>query len=229
MQAGSSEGALMSGNESWFRKRFRIAEAAPNRHIVIAALSELRAGRTPTEYASLYKTFRAAAAGTLRALTIGPKSPCELVWIRRELTALPLPQELEWAGHWLAPHASRISAFRRCATSIQAQVIEGSLEGAMKQLDEYIHQNGWSFWAVELRAALLQMSQGTAAQREWLGHLQSMTLNSVPGLLFEVFGDRNDDTYSYDAVYGKCINSFPRFATIAPWLVDYLKFRALAP
>jgi len=74
----------------------------------------------------------------------------------------------------------------------------------------------------------MQMSGGTVAQREWLGQLQSKTVNSIPGLLFEVFGDRNDDTYSYDAVYGKCMTSFPRFESLAPWLVDYLKFRALA-
>jgi len=218
----------MSGNELWFRKRLRVAEAVPNRHVVIDVLSELRARRPPAEYASLYGAFRAAAAGTLRAVTVGPKSTSELVWARAALAALPLPLELEWAIHWLKPHASRINAFRRCATSIQAHVIDGNLEAATGLLDGYVHQNGWSLWAVELRAALLQMSAGTAAQREWLGQLQAKTVNSVPGLLFEVFGDRNDDTYSYDAIYGKCMNSFPRFGPIAPWLVDYLKFRALA-
>ncbi len=217
----------MPGNESWFRKRFRSAEALRNRQIVIATLSELRASRPPIEYSSLYGAFRVAAPETLRALTIGPKSPSELVWVGGALTALPLLQEIEWASHWLAPHANRINTFRRCVVVIQGKIIEGQLADAKNLLNEYVRQNGWSFWAVELYAALLQMLQGTTAQRDWLGQLQAKRMNSVPSLLFEMLGDRNDDTYSYDAVFGKCMNSFPRFSSIAPWLVDYLRFRAL--
>lgn len=183
----------MKGNEAWFRKRFRAAEASPNPHIVIATLSELRASRPPAEYASLYRAFRTAANGTLRTLTSSPKSPSELVWVRNVLASLPVWQELEWASHWLTPYAVRINAFRRCSTSIQDKVIKGDLEEARCLLDEYIHLNGWSLWAVELRAALLQMSQGTEVQRNWLSELQAKSVNSVPGLLFEVFGDRNDD------------------------------------
>jgi len=104
----------------------------------------------------------------------------------------------------------------------------GEIEASTRLLDDYVHSAGWSLWAVELRAALLQLSRGTLAQREWLSELQARTANSIPGLLFEVFGDRNDDTYSYDAIYAKCMGSFPRFESLAPWLVDYLKFRALA-
>lgn len=218
----------MKGNETWFRKRFRNAEASPNPHIVIATLSELRASRPPAEYASLYGAFRKAASGTLRTLTTSPKAPSELVWIRDALVALPLWQELEWASHWLTPYVNRINAFRKCSTSIQEKIINGHLEDARSLLDEYVHRTGWSLWAVELRAALLQMSYGTEVQRKWLDELQAKSVNSVPGLLFEVFGDRNDDTYSYDAVYAKCMNSFPRFGSLTPWLVDYLKSRALA-
>lgn len=218
----------MAGNETWFRRRFRSAEAAINKAGVIGVLSELRISHSPREYASIYGAFRTAAPSTLHALTIGPKTTSELVWARRELTALPLSDEFNWAEHWLIPHVSRLNAFRCCATAIEEHVIDGNLKASKDLLDEYVQLNGWSLWAVELRAALIQMSQGTAAQREWLGQLQAKTMNSVPGLLFEVFGDRNDETYSYDAVYGKCMHSFPRFGAIADWLVDYLKFRALA-
>ncbi|NHL00501.1 hypothetical protein [Rubrivivax benzoatilyticus] len=141
---------------------------------------------------------------------------------------LPLAHELCWAQYWLAGQAGRINAFRNTAAKIQRLVLINDIGEALCQLDIYVHSAGWSLWAVELRAALLQLSEGTAAQRAWLGGLQSKTVNSIPGLLFEVFGDRNDDTFSYDAIYGKCMNSFPRFESVAPWLVDYLKFRALS-
>lgn len=218
----------MVGNDSWFRKCFRNAEALA-RGNATAVLSQLRANRPPAEYATLFGAFRAAAPKTFRSLCVtGPRNTSELVWAHRELAPLSLEDELQWATIWLSANATRLNAFRRCARQIQEHVVVGNTQAALSTLDEQIRLDGWSLWAVELRAALLQMSEGTAVQREWLAQLQSKTINSIPGLLFEVFGDRNDDTYSYDAVYGKCMTSFPRFESLAPWLVDYLKFRALA-
>lgn len=218
----------MPGNDSWMRKRLREAEAPKNREAT-AALSQLRARRAPKEYAALYGAFRAAAPKTFRALCLtGPRSTSELVWVREALLPLPLEHELCWAEHWLTGQAGRINAFRRIAAHIQQLMLTNDIGEALKQLDIYVQSAGWSLWAVELRAALLQLAGGTAAQRAWLGGLQSKIVNSIPGLLFEVLGDRNDDTFSYDAIYGKCMNSFPRFEPIAPWLVDYLKFRALS-
>jgi hypothetical protein len=144
------------------------------------------------------------------------------------LEPLPVANELFWAGHWLTGYAAQINRHRQVASEVQALLFGGELTSARAKLDLYVQKVGWSLWAVELRAALLQMAEGTNAQRAWLAELQAKTLNSIPGLLFQIFGDRNDDTFSYDAVYSKCMNSFPRFDSLAPWLVDYLKYRTLA-
>lgn len=218
----------MAGNDSWFRKCFRSADSQRNGDAT-AVLSQLRATHQPEEFATLLSSFRAAAPKTFRAISCsGPRTTSELVWARVALQPLPLANELLWATHWLALHAKRINAFRGCATEIQARIISGDIGTALILLDDYVRSNGWSLWAVELRVALLQLSQGTSVQRDWLNELQARTVNSIPGLLFEVFGDRNDDTYSYDAIYDKCMSSFPRFGSIAPWLVDYLNYRSLA-
>ena len=173
--------------------------------------------------------IRAAAKKTFRSLcALGPRSTSELVWARPALEALPLERDLEWAGYWLSGHAVRINSFRDFAAALQEQVLAGELATAKSSLDSFVRAAGWSLWAVELRAALLQIAEGTSAQRAWFSELQAKSVSSIPGLLFQIFGDRNDDTFSYDAIHGKCMSSFPRFESMAPWLVDYLKFRALA-
>ena len=218
----------MPFNESWSRKRLREAEAKSPYHGT-DAFSLLRTRCEPAEYPSLLVALRISAPKTYASLTaLGPRSSTELVWSRNALTPLNLEFELDWASTWLSGHATRLNAFRAVAMEIQALVLTNDLLQALIALDNFVAMYGWSLWAVELRAALLQLLEGTDSQRAWLGELQSRTVNSIPGLLFQMFGDRNDDTFSYEAVYRKCMNSFPRFEALAPWLVDYLKFRALA-
>jgi len=218
----------MQFNESWSRKKLREADAKSHYHGT-DVFSILRTRCAPTEYSSLLAALRISAPKTYAALTaLGPRSTSELVWSRKSLAPLTLEFELDWASIWLSGQAARLNAFRAAAMEIQAFVLANELQPALKALDSFVARSGWSLWAVELRAALLQMLEGTDSQRAWLGELQSRTDNSIPGLLFQMFGDRNDDTFSYEAVYRKCMNSFPRFEEIAPWLVDYLKFRALA-
>ncbi|MDP9877252.1 hypothetical protein J2W25_000886 [Variovorax boronicumulans] len=218
----------MTFNESWSRKKLREADAKSH-YYGTDVLSILRTRCVPAEFSSLLVALRTSAPKTYAALTLlGPRSTSDLVWSRPALTPLTLEFELEWASVWLSGHAARLNVFRAVATEIQALVIASDLLPALTALDSFVAKHGWSLWAVELRAALLQLIGGTDSQRAWLDDLQSRTINSIPGLLFQMFGDRNDDTFSYEAVYRKCMNSFPRFEGIAPWLVDYLKFRALA-
>lgn len=218
----------MTFNESWSRKKLREADAKSHYHGT-DVLSILRARCAPAEFSSLFAALRISAPKTYAGLTaLGPRSTSELVWSRHALAPLSLQFELDWASVWLSGHAARLNTFRALALEIQALVVTNDLFLALAALDSFVAKYGWSLWAVELRAALLQLHLGTDAQRAWLDDLQSKTVNSIPGLLFQMFGDRNDDTFSYEAVYRKCMNSFPRFEEIAPWLVDYLKFRSLA-
>lgn len=218
----------MSGKDSWLRKRFRDAEAPRNREAT-HVLGQLRASGQCSEYATIFSAFRIAAPKTFRLLLgPGPRSAAELVWIRAALPPLTLENELRWAECWLSGQFGRINAFRDFAAHLQKLVLAGELATARRWLDDHVRGSGWSLWAVELRVALVQLTDGTTAQRQWLGDLQAHAVNSIPGLLFQIFGDRNDDTYSYEAIYSKCMNSFPRYESVAPWLVDYLKHRALS-
>lgn len=151
----------MSGNDSWFRKKFREAETSrPRFREATPALSQLRASRPPDEYESLIKAFRAAAPQTYRTLmAMGARSTSELVWARGALERLTLQNEFLWASLWLKGQAPRVNEFRRVSLAIQSQMLEGNFSLSLKLLDEYVRTSGWSLWAVELRAALLQNSQ----------------------------------------------------------------------
>ncbi|MBU2785013.1 hypothetical protein HAP93_04400 [Acidithiobacillus ferriphilus] len=218
----------MTHNETSMRKLFRNADALGDKKTT-NVLSQARATRPPQEYAAIIKSLRTAAPKSSLALyALGPRSTSELIWNRNALLPLPLENELHWAKHWLTAQAIRINSFRRIAAELQKLVLAGNLNNAKEQLDKYVEFSGWSLWAVELRAAFLQLADGTEAQRAWLHELQSKAINTIPGLLFHIFADRNDDTFSFDAIVGKCKNSFPRLDAIAPWLVDYLNYRALS-
>lgn len=218
----------MAPSSSWMRSKFRNADGSHSQ-AATQLLSELRASRPPSEYGTILGAFRASAQQTARTLfSSGLKKPSELIWAKTALIPLPLKSEFLWSEHWLKPHAARINAFRRAASELQKLVLANRLADAKDKLDATVRTSGWTLWAVELRAALLQLADGTQAQRAWLGELQATAVNSIPGLLFQILEDRNDDAFSYDAVYGKCNNSFPRLESITPWLVDYLKYRALS-
>ncbi len=217
------------GNDAWLRRYLREA-FRPDRQVIepLTPLKQLRLTRPASDFSRIIAAFKVAAPVSYRNLTaLGARHAWELVWRRDAFHPLDLSAELQWAALWLRGHKVKINEFRAFANEIEDQIIAGKEPEALAHLDLFIKAKGWSLWAVELRAALLQATGGTVAQRAWLSELQEKATNSIPGLLFQVFGDRNDDTFSYEAVYGKCQTSFPRFSGYASWLVDYLNFRAL--
>ncbi|WP_322470197.1 hypothetical protein SOM08_05335 [Hydrogenophaga sp. SNF1] len=219
----------MQGNDARLRQVLRETFRADRQvNERLGPLRQLLGTRPASEFRRIFTAFKAAAPSTHRNLTaLGAKHPWDLVWLREPFPLLDLAGALKWAGLWLRGHGAKVNEFRAFSTKVETLITSGNELEALGQLDAFVKAKGWSLWAVEIRAALLQATGGTASQREWLSQLQEQAPNSIPGLLFQVFGDRNDDTFSHEAVYGKCQTSFPRFAGLAPWLVDYLYFRAL--
>lgn len=209
----------------FFRESFRADRQVKER---LEPLKQILETRHASEFPRIIAAFKTAAPITHRKLTaLGAKHAWDLVWQREPFPVLDLTNALKWASLWLRGHSVKLNEFRVFSAQLEALITSGNELEALMQLDTFIKEKGWSFWAVEIRAALLQATGGTASQRAWLTELQEKATNTIPGLLFQVFGDRNDDSFSYDAVYGKCQTSFPRFGGLAPWLVDYLYFRAL--
>lgn len=227
----------MRDKHKLLRQLFRGAEAprSGNEAVVIRQsralriLNDLRSSRPPHEYSAIVSSFHSAAPATSRALfSLGAPKASNLVWMYEPFVPLSLDKELLWAEQWLLGKAGKINGFKRIAEQLQVLVLEDSLGVAKVVLDDFIRNSGWSLWAIELRIALLQLSDGMAAQQEWISELQESARNSIPGLLFQIYEDRNDETFSYDGFYEKCMNSLPRFTSLAAWLPDYLMYRALS-
>lgn len=219
----------LNGNDASLRQFLRETFRADRRvNERLGPLKHVLETRPASEFQRILAAFKTAAPITHRSLTsLGARRAWDLVWLREPFPVLDLADALKWAGLWLRGHSEKINQFRIFALQLEALITVGKELEALRQLDAFVKIKGWSLWAVEIRAALLQATGGTASQRAWLSELQEKSTNSIPGLLFQVFGDRNDDTFSYEAVYGKCRTSFPRFDGLAHWLLDYLYFRAL--
>lgn len=218
-----------NGNDAILRQFLRETFRADRRvYEKLGPLKQMLQTRPASEFPRIIAAFKTAAPNTYRNLTaMGTKRPWDLVWSREAFPVLNLADALKLASLWLRGQSEKIKQFRAFTLQLEDLITSGKEVDALSQLDAFVKLKGWSLWAVEIRAALLQATGGTASQRAWLTELQEESTNSIPGLLFQVFGDRNDDTFSYEAVYGKCKTSFPRFDGLAPWLVDYLYFRAL--
>ncbi|MGE8441407.1 MAG: hypothetical protein ACN6OS_07440 [Comamonas testosteroni] len=219
----------LHGNDArmrqFLRETFRTGRQVNER---LGPLKQMLETRPASEFQRIIAAFKAAAPITHRNLTaLGAKNPWDLVWQREAFPVLDLADALKWAGLWLRGHSAKVNELRVFSTQIETLITSGNEFEALSKLDAFVKVKGWSLWAVEIRAALLQATGGTTSQQLWFAELQEKAANSIPGLLFQIFGDRNDDTFSYEAVYGKCQTSFPRFSGLAPWLEDYLYFRAL--
>ncbi|MDP3350030.1 MAG: hypothetical protein Q8S92_13655 [Hydrogenophaga sp.] len=217
------------GNDAHLRQFLRETFRADRRvNERLGPLKQMLATRPSSEFHRIAAAFKTAAPITHSNLTaLGTKHAWDLVWLREPFPVLDLADAFKWASLWLRGHSAKVNEFRAFSTQLETQITSGNEIEALDHLDAFVKAKGWSLWAVEIRAALLQATGGTASLRGWISQLQEKATNSIPGLLFQVFGDRNDDTFSHEAVYGKCRTSFPRFGGLAPWLVDYLYFRAL--
>ncbi|MDH0051038.1 hypothetical protein [Comamonas terrigena] len=219
----------VNGNDARLRQFLR-ENYGPNRQVYerLGPLNQLLAARPASDYQRIINAFKTAAPITYRNLTaLGTKNAWDLVRQREPFPTLELSNTLLLASVWLRNHSAKINEFRLFSTQIENLIISGNELEALAKLDAFIKLHGWSLWAVEIRAALLQATEGTASLRAWLSGLQERASNSIPGLLFQVYGDRNDETFSYEAIVGKCQSSFPRFEGFAPWLLDYLYYRAI--
>ena len=105
--------------------------------------------------------------------------------------------------------------------------MSGDIGTAAAKLDTFCTTKGWSLWAIELRLALEQQSNGTDAQKSLAAEWKAKATNRIAGLIVQVASDRNDATFSYETFFSKCLECFPRF-TFADWAPAYLMYRSLS-
>jgi len=214
---------MAKNKEETTRSRVR---AVINRNGAFNALNELRSS-APSNYRSSVQVFKQIAVlESTKLLSLGPKEFGHLVW-HPPLAPISLKNELAWATVWLSGQSANINNYRRFANELQEFVLAETVDIAAAKLDDFCVKSGWSLWAVELRLALEQLTNGTDAQKSLLLTWKLAAPNRIASLIAQIVSDRNDPTFSYDAFYWKCLNSFPRFTSF-DWLPTYLMYRSLS-
>lgn len=214
---------MPKSREEIIRGRLR---AAMRSNSTTHVLSDLRYSTTSSNYRLSIRAFkRVASLEAGKLLCLGRKGLGELIW-DIPLAPVSLKSELAWASAWLAGQSAKINNYRCFVNELQGLVLAGDLGVAATRLDAFCTTKGWSLWAVELRLALEQQTNGTEAQKSLAAAWQATVPNKLVGLIVRVASDRNDATFSYDAFYWKCQESFPRITDDG--VPTYLLYRSLA-
>ncbi|MFT3762286.1 MAG: hypothetical protein QM761_06660 [Pseudoxanthomonas sp.] len=204
------------------------AAARKGDQAVVGYLTKSRAERSPAEFRSCVSALKIYAPKQAQHLFFGGAySFKDLVWSRQSFEPMALDRELEWAIHWLAGQSRKINVFRDFAMRVQDLVLRGKTIDALAAIDRHMETSGWSLWGLELRCGLGPIAAGADAQRKWAAALQATAPNSIPALLVHIFSERNDETFSYDSFFSKCMDSFHRYKSVVDWLPRYLLYRSL--
>ncbi len=191
-------------------------------------INECRKSISISDYGLHVRAFkRVAHLDSKKLLRLGPKELDQLLWNYPPLDPIPLKNELAWALAWLKGESSKINAYCCLKNELQELILADKMDVAAAILDDFCVQNGWSLWAVELRLALEQQTNGTEAQKSLAAKWKSTAPNRIISLIIQIVSDRNDLTFSHDAFYWNCQNSFPRFTSV-DWLPTYLMYRSLS-
>ncbi|MCG9516831.1 hypothetical protein MCL26_17175 [Acinetobacter pittii] len=194
----------------------------------ISTLSDLRKKNSIGEYSDSISNFQLFGHFAAKSLfRLGPNTPNKLVVNNFPLEPLSLFNELHWSVYWLSNQSEKLNLYLATRSKLQSLILDSQFKEAIFILDNFIEENGWSLWAVELRCILEQKTNGMEGLAKWLEPLQKSSINTLNELLYEVFSDRCDETFSFYAFYSKCKNSFPRLSNSPPWVIPYLEYHAV--
>lgn len=209
--------------EARYQRLFRGAGTHTER--AMGVLAALRIEAKITEIPALMRAIRRTAPSIGRSF--GRRGLAEfrmLAW-NAALPTASLEQELRFATEWFTSHVTEINAFRSFALEIEVDVLSGRLQAAKDKIDGYEKRNGWCFWIVELKFALIQQLEGDDALRVYAQELATGASPRIAALIAQVFCDRNDGIFSIDRFFSKCNDSFPSLP-ISEATVAYMFYRA---
>jgi hypothetical protein len=216
----------MSGQfETNLRKELRGIASAKGYRSTIVKLGAMRK-KTPTQkYDAFVSIFKSTAPVKARYLISGGRRNFSDLLYQANLETLTLPREIMFSTAWLSQHAKNINIFLSFSRAIERLIINSEFVEALKEIEAFIGDHGWSIWATELYFFLIKAAHGFEKLKEVT---EALTLKSSPriaGLLFACLLDRNDDNYSIDAFFSKWKGVFSNIKQ--PPLRNYLSFRAV--
>jgi hypothetical protein len=104
-----------------------------------------------------------------------------------------LPRELIWIAKRIAREAVTINEFREQAHAIELLVERGRLAEAISSIKALTAKLGETYWALQLRIALEQLSGGLDAQKRYVSEVREVQRDSVLGFVAYYTGVRNEE------------------------------------
>ncbi len=88
--------------------------------------------------------------------------------------SIPLEREARWVLARLAADADVLGTYRSAADNVEELILKGSLSEVEPALDGIASVFGESFWSIELRFAVRQLTDGLEGQKKYLAELRSL-------------------------------------------------------
>lgn len=201
------------------------AVASRNEAGALVAISEARRTVAPESYSEVMRVLGTIVPRFKAIFHRRPSLYRDLLYSPR-FNPLTLLKELAWAEVWLRGATSPLNEFLAVQRELQRLFAAGELDRMSATIEDFIKEHGWSFWAVELKYALLQQLKGTEALKQMSLQLQFAAKNRASALFAVILTDRNDAAFSFDSFQSKCAKSTPNFSQ--PWVRAYVPYRALS-
>ncbi|WP_128842376.1 hypothetical protein [Burkholderia catarinensis] len=192
----------------------------------MSVLARLRLEAKTTEMPALVRAVHRTAPSIGRSFSRRGLAEFRMLAWNASLPTASLEQELRFAAEWLSSHTVKINEFRALAIEVEADVLGDRLQAAKEKIDSFEQTNGWCFWTVELKFALIQQLEGDDALRAYAQALATQASPRIAALAAQVFSDRNDGLFSIDRFIAKCSDSFP-VLPVSEAKIVYMFYRAL--
>jgi hypothetical protein len=121
-----------------------------------------------------------------------PESPQQLETVP-VLVRTSTEREFRWAGAYLAPHLEKLAIFAGLSTEFQQALLLGDYATCNQVLDSVEGNFGYSLWLIKNKIALLQVSQGLDAQKQYANFVRE-TAGGTTAIITYYVSVRNEAT-----------------------------------
>jgi hypothetical protein len=155
------------------------------------------------------------------------RRPTSVANIRKDfrlLSPISLKAELLWFAEYICLHAKFLSEFIVEAQTLNLALLTADADECVKQLDYIEHTFGFSFWSIEARLALLQLSKGLEAQKAYLTQIYTESQNSTVSFVAFFLSERNEETTNPLSFKKSMLESIPLWSP-NPEFKAYVTYR----
>lgn len=108
--------------------------------------------------------------------------------------AMPLLDRLNWLSLFLSRSQCDLEIFVALKTDFETLFLTGEYGAAQERLDEIEDKFGLSVWLIDVKIALLQLSKGLDAQKEFARSLSKGTKGRLAGVTSYWISQRNEES-----------------------------------